>query len=340
MVDSVTNWLRSLTPGEAAAFLSVVGAAATLAVLRGQKRLQSERERRDNARLVFEIAQRWESLRPSWNNAQLLARGPDSTYVDATAEERNEFAERQAAKERAKTTHDASLTEMMLQMRRATNEARERLLLGLGYNPDEVDDDAFLEILKREESGSSAMQRYEEDLNRAWEKVDWGRGPHDESADLTPWKLGARAILRFFAEVCGLIMRGTIGPADAYEAFGAEVARNGGAIRELLDDKVHSWLIVQPGLKLRVLILIDLMWAEGARLGELETQPTPKQAAAWKRKTGTGKRNRKRAYRLARQVSGRRMARRIVRHMKNAEHPASQMPWDEFFGSPRTTDDE
>lgn len=336
MLESVVAWLRSLTPGEAAAFLSVVVAVATLAVLRGQKRLQSASERRDNARLVFEIAQRWTSLRPSWNMAQLLARGPDSTYVDATAEERNNFAQRQAALEHAKTENEEGLTELMLQMQRATTEARERLLLGLGYRPVDVDDEAFLEILKREEPGSTAMQRFEADMTKFWEEVDWARGPHDEQADLTPWNLAAREILRFFAEVCGLILRGTIRPADAYEAFGAEVARNGGAIRDLLDDKVQSWLLVQPGLKLRVLILIDLMWAEGAKLGELETQPTPEQAAAHKKRTGTGKRNRQRAYRLTKRISGRRMARRIAKHLRNAEHPAGPMPWDRYFSSLRS----
>jgi hypothetical protein len=265
--------------------------------------------------------------------AQLLARGPDATYVEATASERRQFATAKAESERELSEIDPETLAASEQRRSAMNDARDRFLLAVGYDPDTVTFANYMEVFNRLDPESEAVKRYEADTTRILAAWADAHQRFDETADLTPWNQAAKDVLRFLAEVCGMVLRGHIQPADAYEALGAEIARNGGAIRTLLEDKVASWLIVQPGLKLRVLVMIDLMWAEGAQLGELETQPTPKQAAEYKQRSGSGERNRKRAQLLARRMSGRRAARRIERHLRKAESPASDLPWESLFST-------
>ena len=114
--------------------------------------------------------------------------------------------------------------------------------------------------------------------------------------------VSVRRILVFNSEIAGQILRGELQPQLAYEVLGPQIARNGGTIREMMENQAE-WVSFQPGLQLRVLALIDLMWAEGARIGELETQPTAKEVATHKRTTGSGKASRKRTAQLVRRVS-------------------------------------
>lgn len=131
----------------------------------------------------------------------------------------------------------------------------------------------------------------------------------------TIWALASvRNVCGILSDICQRIMQGQLHVQEAYPLFGTEFLRHSAAMRSILDDsylpiygatgpsdvdrrhdyvrqEVKTWLVCHDGIRRRCLILIDLLWAEAARLEDLP--PTDLERAAKAKKT-TGKQNRTR----------------------------------------------
>jgi hypothetical protein len=121
------------------------------------------------------------------------------------------------------------------------------------------------------------------------------------------------------SEVCIRILHGQLHVADAYPIFGTELLRQSKPLRKLLDSEyktsapqqtngnkhiivrteLQDWLIYHDGIRRRCLILLDLLWAEAARLEDLPPSDM-RSAADAKKKSGRPNRIRifKETYRL------------------------------------------
>lgn len=98
-----------------------------------------------------------------------------------------------------------------------------------------------------------------------------------------------RLICNTLSDVTTKILQGQLDVRDVYPIFGTEVLRQCRALRVLLDvfyendfyepyadqrhigvrEEVQNWLIYHDGIRRRCLILIDILWAEAARLQDL-----------------------------------------------------------------------
>ncbi|MFD2111941.1 hypothetical protein [Thiorhodococcus fuscus] len=104
----------------------------------------------------------------------------------------------------------------------------------------------------------------------------------------TIWALdSSRLVFTTLSDICLKILQNQIKVGDVYSIFGTEVLRHSKPLRVLLDsfypnghsrpdrahskvrDEVQDWLIYHDGIRRRCLILIDLLWAEAARLEDL-----------------------------------------------------------------------
>jgi hypothetical protein len=318
--------------GVAAAVASSIAAMFGLLLLIQNFRTARQQSRRDEMRMVALLSERWEALRADWHVAVMRARGPSDFYVEVEARTRADFSEKlRRLKEADEALHgitgnpDEFAAESLAMMNELS------AYLGRESTIDEIlelyaaDTDPGLKL----EFDRLVQERFGRELERSRPLFE----KHSEAlAAIAPYQIATRKVLRLLGEVCGQILRGLVSAQSVYEAFGAELARQGGAIRTLLRDTERTWSEVQPGLALRVLVLVDLMWAEGARLGELNTQPSPQSAAMTKKNLGTGRRNRRRAFELAIKLGTRRNARRVARLLTHAEHPAATLDWAEVTG--------
>lgn len=124
-----------------------------------------------------------------------------------------------------------------------------------------------------------------------------------------------RNVSSIMSDVSLRILQGQLSVSDAYPIFGTELLRHSHALRALLDPphcqphygrlgpddeqrkhdnvRLHlqEWLIYHDGIRRRCLILIDLLWAEAARLEDLPPDEL-KSAADAKRRTGSLNRSR------------------------------------------------
>jgi hypothetical protein len=315
----------------AAALASAVAALLGLVLLVQNTRTTRQQAKRDEMRMVALLSGRWEGLREQWGIALMTARGADAYYLEVDASERHQYGWRLRRLEEA----DRKSAEALTALHRGSPmlEVHQWLSQELGKDLASAD----LIQLYQDESSRELAKEYTRRLEEAFEQILKRWKPFldqttEARADMAPYQLATRQVLRFLAEVSGQVLRGLIGPQSVYEAFGAELARNGGAIRALMTDHEHGWISIQPGLFLRVLVLIDLMWAEGARLGELETQPSAAQAAITKRTHGTGRRNRSRVFQLAEKLGPGPNARKLRRLLRHAEHPPEPRDWNKIFG--------
>jgi hypothetical protein len=133
----------------------------------------------------------------------------------------------------------------------------------------------------------------------------------------TPWALDAvRDVSGTLSDVCLRILQGQLTVGDAYPILGTEFLRHSRPLRALLDveyvtrfglvnpgeeeianwhlrvqREVQDWLIYHDGIRRRCLILIDLLWAEAARLEDLPP-PDLRSAATAKERSGGPSRTR------------------------------------------------
>jgi len=128
-----------------------------------------------------------------------------------------------------------------------------------------------------------------------------------------------RNVCGMLSDLCSRILQGDLQVRDIYPIFGSELLRQGAPLRVLLDgeasylkcygrsgpteeEKRHdnlrsemtTWLVCHDGIRRRCLIMIDLLWAEAARLEDLPPNDLA-QAADAKLRTGQMNRFRLRA---------------------------------------------
>jgi hypothetical protein len=112
-------------------------------------------------------------------------------------------------------------------------------------------------------------------------------------------------------EISTRVLQGHLQIVDIYPIFGTQFLRQNRPLRQLLEPdyqnsyqteetteqhklirtEIQDWLVYHDGLRRRCLILIDLLWAEAARLEDLPPDDMQSAAIA-KQKTGQQNRNR------------------------------------------------
>lgn len=159
-----------------------------------------------------------------------------------------------------------------------------------------------------------------------------------------------RNVCGMLSDLCSRILQGHIQVRDIYPIFGTELLRQGAPLRVLLDGKADhlkcygeigpteeearhdnlrsemtTWLVCHDGIRRRCLIMIDLLWAEAARLEDL---PPYELIAAANTKKETGYLNRARlrieAIRLNRWWSWMRVL-RLTEYLRYSEW--RHFPW-------------
>lgn len=174
----------------------------------------------------------------------------------------------------------------------------------------------------------------------------------DSSTEIaSSWaQASVRNVCGMLSDLCSRILQGHMQVSDVYPIFGTELLRQGAPLRVLLDgeskhlefygragatqeerrhdslrSEMKSWLVCHDGIRRRCLIMIDLLWAEAARLEDL---PPHELIAAADAKVETGHLNRTRlrveAFRLNRWWSWRRVF-RLARYLRHAEW--RRFPW-------------
>ncbi len=163
----------------------------------------------------------------------------------------------------------------------------------------------------------------------------------------TIWaRASARDVCGILSDVCQRIMQGRLHVQEVYPVFGTELLRHSAALRALLDGsylpiygtfessdaaskhdyirrEVQTWLVCHDGIRRRCLILIDLLWAEAARLEDLPPDDLMRAAEA---KKLTGERNRTRLLNEVLRLNGRSAifrGMRLARFLRHAEYRTS-----------------
>lgn len=166
-----------------------------------------------------------------------------------------------------------------------------------------------------------------------------------------------RNVSSIMSDVALRILQGQLTVSDAYPIFGTELLRHSYALRALLDPPhcqpnygrlgpsneqrrhdsirhhLQDWLIYHDGIRRRCLILIDLLWAEAARLEDLPPDEL-KSAADAKRTTGALNRARLAAEHI--RLRGRlRLChrRKLLEFLRHAEYQA--FPWQKGLSTKR-----
>lgn len=231
------------------------------------------------------IASRWDELRHDWQLAILVARGPDDYYVDASSEQIMKYQALVA----------------------------ERVALNAAYWPSDADAASLVEL----------VQPLKDD-----EQIEeWHVQYTSLSREARQYELSVRAVLRFLDWLSLLVLRGRIASADLYAIVGIDFVRNSAPLKRLAEgsDRVEQpstnaawWTDYYPGMRQRVLILLDVLWAEAARLRDLDISELAG-VARHKRSSGSGLRNRRRIGRWARLHGTVWLAVKLRRHLRHAE---------------------
>jgi hypothetical protein len=126
-------------------------------------------------------------------------------------------------------------------------------------------------------------------------------------------ELAVRAVLTFLGFVAAQVLRGRVSPAFVWSLLGTDVIRRARPLRQVMEfpaeDKTGPALMLggatwfYPGLGNRVRSLIDILWAEGARLGELADAEAIR-VANHKRAKNTSQFSRDRVRRLGKSYGG------------------------------------
>ena len=265
-------------------------AAAAIAIV--ALNVSAKANRVTRVELVTDVRREWEALRKEWSRCLLLYHGPDYYYVDASLEERE-------------------------QIRRLIEEVER-----LGVDSREAQD------LSRR--GSAISQTVE--LMRA------------EAASV-------RSVVRFLAYAGELLLSGRLNPIDATSVFGPDIAPQGRALRWMAgitrlrqdaqdpsDAEASEWVIMADQItswsyhaeQEVLLCLIDILWAESARSGNIDPDVLVK-VAGHKKVSGAGRRCRRRVFRATRRRGGFRLAFAYHRLLRHAE----TLPFDSVFGGNR-----
>lgn len=157
----------------------------------------------------------------------------------------------------------------------------------------------------------------------------------------TIWALESiQKVCGMLGEISTRVLQGHLKVADIYPIFGTQFLRQSRPLRQLLEPdyqnsyytdetteqhkrirtEIQDWLVYHDGLRRRCLILIDLLWAEAARLEDL---PPYDMKSAADSKRHTGKLNRKRVFQEVIKLNGRAkifFAIKLSRFLRKAEY--------------------
>ena len=156
----------------------------------------------------------------------------------------------------------------------------------------------------------------------------------------TVWAVDAlRSVCGTLSDICTRILQGQLQIQDAYPALGTELLRYTKRLKTILDpactesgrtfghtsphsgirEELQDWLVYHDGRRRRCLILIDLLWAEAARLEDL---PPNELLAAAEVKLLSGSANRSRVFNECLRLNGLTgifLAFRFSRFLRHAE---------------------
>lgn len=146
------------------------------------------------------------------------------------------------------------------------------------------------------------------------------------------------------SDICIKILQGQLEIQDVYPLFGSNLLRHSRPLRVLLDvnsvyaryqlqsktkytskhtsirKELQDWLIYHDGVRRRCLILIDMLWAEGTRLGDLSPDDIRCAADA---KLETGSLSRKRLiseFKRVNSIPRPFLAFKLTHHLKHSEY--------------------
>lgn len=295
---------NSLWPAVAA-----VAAALTFLVLSGQWLLLHRQARQQEAQLLSDLEKRWEALRRPFRIAVMTALGPEAYYAEATSEERSNY-------DRLIRLRELNQLHSQIQNARSAQgnllaayaEAEDRL--GRPIDPKSESDFIFVANVLMEVGGPPPPRH----------------PTHEELNDLIlDHQESIRAVLLYLAFVSSLILRGHLSTRGVYEVIGPALVRRSAAMRTLMAEE-GPWLEFRPGIEGRVRYLLDSIWSEAARAGELSSDEIA-HAALLKRWTSSGCVARTRLRRLC-AGTGTGYPRRI--------HLAARLAWAEVLPRERT----
>lgn len=114
-----------------------------------------------------------------------------------------------------------------------------------------------------------------------------------------------REPLGLLSVVCSYVLQGRLSARLAYDILGEDLIRNSASVRYAIDvsPQVTYYLRNHPGIRRRVLLLLDVLWAEAALRGDLSEREAAT-ARATKAAYRSGVRNRRRLRREARRLGG------------------------------------
>lgn len=157
----------------------------------------------------------------------------------------------------------------------------------------------------------------------------------------TIWALESiQKVCGTLGEISTRVLQGHLQIADIYPIFGTQFLRQNRPLRQLLEPEyqntyqtaetteqhklirteIQDWLVYHDGLRRRCLILIDLLWAEAARLEDL---PPDDMQSATIAKQKTGRQNRNRVFEETIRLNGIInifYAIKLSRYLRNAEY--------------------
>ena len=168
----------------------------------------------------------------------------------------------------------------------------------------------------------------------------------------------SREVFVLLSDICVRVLQGQIEVSFIYPVIGHDLLRHSKPLRTLLDkencrswvedqyepiknhlmvrSEVQDWLIYHDGVRRRCLILIDLLWAEAARLEDL---PPDDLRSAANAKEATGSENRRRIASECRRLNRQRLsplAFKLSRFLKHSEYRS----WANWIGvSPKRLDE-
>lgn len=168
----------------------------------------------------------------------------------------------------------------------------------------------------------------------------------------TIWALESVSyICNTLSDICIKILQGQLSIQDVYPLFGTDLLRHSRPLRVLLDvyfdtyysasegedfknltkhnqvrNELQTWLMYHDGVRRRCLILIDLLWAEAARLEDLSPNDILSGAIA---KQDSGKKSRARLVREIRKINILPSPFKIIKfiiHLKKSEFRKFRLP--------------